>query len=388
MIWVLTVSLVLGCSGGAGPAAPESPDAAPQGFVAVGIVTAGEEIPSTLEVFLGESRRAIAHNSQVVFSSTRSGSQTVRIAGVATLCELVGSAERQVTVVLRDTARVNYQIQCPVAGSDRLIVAIGANLFSMTEYATRARQLTSAVQNYFASISPDGSRIAFTTNRDGNEEIYIMKADGSDQRNLTSSSSTRDSWPKWSPDGTKIIFYSWAISAGPAAAEIYVVSASGGPWTRLTSNGALDADPEFSPDGRRIVFMSERDGNQEIYVMNADGTAPIRLTNDPGRDGTPTWSPDGNRIAFATTRFAAAGTDAYEIAVMNADGSGFVRLTNHPEIDVNPVWSPGGQRIVYNHRLGPGDYDIRIINADGSGDRALLQGNGNQQAYAWRVLQQ
>jgi TolB protein len=276
-------------------------------------------------------------------------------------------------------------MQCPTAGPDRLIVFIDGNLYSMTEYGSRMRALTAAPQNFHSSISPDGWRIAFTSNRDGNNEIYVMNADGTNQENLTRSPATREWWPRWSPDGTKIIFYSWNTEVGPTSGEIYVMDSGGtGPWTALTANNALDADPEFSPDGQRIVFMSERDGNQEIYVMNADGSGTVRLTDAPGLDGTPRWSPDGSRIAFATSRFGAA--DSYDIVVMNVDGSGLVRLTDDPEIDVRPIWSPDGKRILYTHRVVPGNIDVWIMNADGSARRVVLTGAGNEQADDWGII--
>ncbi len=133
----------------------------------------------------------------------------------------------------------------------------------------------------------DDTKIAFTSERDGNREIYVMN-----------------------PDGTNPI--------------------------RLTTHPTLDVDPSWSPDGRKIAFSSNRDGNWEIYVMNADGTNLVNLTNHPEIDINPAWSPDGKKIAFASWRDVG---DA-EIYVMNADGKKPVRLTDHPAKDYWPAWSP------------------------------------------------
>ena len=179
------------------------------------------------------------------------------------------------------------------------------------------------------TFSPDGTKIAFTSTRDSNGEIYIMNADGSNQTNLTNSP-LRDRWPSFSPDGTKIVFASNRDSdpqvfgqEGPD--EIYVMNADGSNPTRLTNNPARDTEPAFSPDGTKIAFVSRRDNNYEIYVMNTDGSGQTNLTNDSADDVNPTWSPDGTEIAFLSNR-----DGSVQVYVMNVDGSGQTRLTNNP----------------------------------------------------------
>ncbi|MEP6477628.1 MAG: hypothetical protein ABJC60_10180 [Actinomycetota bacterium] len=150
--------------------------------------------------------------------------------------------------------------------------------------------------------SPDGSRIAFVgwiAGADGemasaNRDIYIMRADGSQLRRLTTSLSD-DETPEWSPDGTSL-----AYASNPSSdefsdeVEIWSVSVAGGEPTRLTENRVWDAEPTWSPDGRRIAFYSFEDGR--IWVMNADGSEPRPLSRDPGFFA-PQWSPDGSLIA-------------------------------------------------------------------------------------------
>src|SRR5438874_925420 len=152
------------------------------------------------------------------------------------------------------------------------------------------------------STAPSGGRpaagqIAFTSDRDGNVDIYLVHADGSGVTRLTNNPA-RDFWPVWSSDGTKIAFHSERDGNG----EIYVVHADGSGLPNLTNNPAWDAAPAWSPDGTKIAFHSERDGNGEIYVMNADGSNPLNLTNNPGWDGFGAWSPDGTKIAFNRER--------------------------------------------------------------------------------------
>ncbi len=99
--------------------------------------------------------------------------------------------------------------------------------------------------------------------------------------------------------------------------EIYVMNPDGTNQTNLTNNAAEDFEPAWSPDGTKIAFTSRRDGNYEVHVMNADGSNPVNLTNNSAQDGEPAWSPDGTKIAFTSLR-----SGNYETYVMNADGSG------------------------------------------------------------------
>jgi len=119
--------------------------------------------------------------------------------------------------------------------------------------------------------------------------------------------------------------------------EIYVMSADGTNPIRLTNSLGSDIQLNWSPDGTRIAFISNRTGQYEIYVMNADGTGVTQLTNNTVPDGTawPSWSPDGTKIAFQSqTNFA------NDIYVMNADGTGVTQLTNSPGVDYVPDWQP------------------------------------------------
>jgi WD40-like Beta Propeller Repeat len=117
--------------------------------------------------------------------------------------------------------------------------------------------------------------------------------------------------------------------------EIYTMNPDGSAPTRLTNNPAFDALPHWSPDGTKIAFETDRDGNVEIYTMNADGTNQTRLTNNPAVDELPDWAPDGTKIAFDTNR-----DGNQEIYTMNADGSSQTRLTNNPAVDQDPNWQP------------------------------------------------
>ena len=146
----------------------------------------------------------------------------------------------------------------------------------------------------------------------------------------------------WSPDGTKIAFSS---DRDGGLQEIYVMNADGSGQTRLTITSAYNFFPSWSPDGAKIAFTSSRNGGFQIFVMNADGSGQTNLSTVPvGEDIAPAWSPDGTKIAFTSSRDASR-----EIYVMNADGSNHVRLTSNVADEGAPNWQPAPASGPTNH---------------------------------------
>ncbi|MDQ4120177.1 MAG: DUF5050 domain-containing protein [Acidobacteriota bacterium] len=235
-------------------------------------------------------------------------------------------------------------------------------IFMMDADGSNQTNLTnnSAANDANSAFSPDGSKIAFTSNRFISDDIYMMNADGSNQIRLTNDAAY-DDIPSWSPNGTKIVFSSGRTGNG----DIYLMNSDGSNQIRLTTHDALDYAPKFSPDGSSIVFYSNRDGDYEIYVMNADGSNQTRLTNNSVSDGFPAFSPDGSKIAFVTDR---GGN--YEIFVMNDDGSNPVNLTNNPAGDYYPAWSSDGSKIAFETSRH-GYSEIYLMNADGTNPTRL-----------------
>ncbi|MFC2006008.1 PQQ-binding-like beta-propeller repeat protein [Chloroflexota bacterium] len=207
-------------------------------------------------------------------------------------------------------------------------------------------------------IINDIPKIAFVSDRDGDEEIYIMDTDGSGLTQLTNNSEV-DRDPRWSPDGSKIAF--WSQRDGNS--EIYVMNSNGSNQTRLTNNEDMDIEPSWSPDGTKIVFSREMLGtanNKHIHVMNADGTNTTQLTQGATvNDRTPDWNPDGSKIAFSRTS-PEYGVNS-EICVMDADGSNITNITNSEYDDWGPRWSPDGTKIAFEY-----NGDAWTINTDGS----------------------
>ena len=256
---------------------------------------------------------------------------------------------------------------------------------------------------HFGNQSLGSPEIVFSSNRNGDYDIYMMDLDGSEQTRLTSdpgdevlavispdngkiafsrgpassahSFSIMDASPTgsvyttidggyaaYSPDGTTIVFSSKLH--GGSYYSIYVTNADGtGSPTRLTHEQfGDDLCPTFSPDGTTIVFSSRREGGYGLYIMNVDGTELTRLTFAPSgqSDLEPSFSPDGSQIVFSSNC-----TGNFDIYAINIDGSGLTQLTNTSGDDICPSFSPDGSRIVFSSNR-TGNYDVYLMNADGT----------------------
>jgi Tol biopolymer transport system component/polyisoprenoid-binding protein YceI len=245
------------------------------------------------------------------------------------------------------------------------------DLEALAPGAVPARLTNNQIGDYFPAWSPDGSKIAFVSERDRNTDIYVMNADGSAPTRLTRNA-WRDSRPVWSPDGTRIAFVS-----GDERTDIYMINADGSGQVKLTDSFVADQDPVWSPDSSRIAFVSG-DMNTEIHVINAGGSENRQLTSASGLDVSPVWSPDGNMIAFRSHRDGNS-----EIYLMNADGSGQVNLTNHPADDEFPAWSPNGSTIAFASDRD-GAFDLYLMNANGSSVARLIDDPAEAGGPVWQ----
>ncbi len=223
-----------------------------------------------------------------------------------------------------------------------------------------------------AAPTENTGMLAFTSERDGNMEIYLMDSTGAEVVRLTNNPA-EDYWPTWSPDGAQIAF----ASNRDGDFEIYVVDADGSNPQRLTTATGNDLEPAWSPDSMQIAFMVHQNGRSDIYTMQTDGSQRQKLTENTRNNYLPKWSPDGTQIVFVSERDGNP-----EIYIMNADGGNQTRLTHHPSEDSYPAWSSLGDRITfYSDR--DGRRELYAIDIGGSNPRPLTQDNAAVWVSDW-----
>ena len=313
---------------------------------------------------------------------------------------------------------VNGQVTADVLVYD---VATATRIFGNRYAAPQAdvqlisRRIADDLLRYIAmEQGVSDSLVAFVSDRSGYKEVWLMKADGSNQQQFTNERSLVTA-PTFGARGTEIYFTSyrqfnpdlygmrldrsnsWMISAQPGGnfspawheanqrlaavlmkdgnSEIYMMDRSGGGRQRLTNHRAIDASPVWSPDGSRIAFTSQRAGSPQIFVMNANGSGVQRLTFQGNYNTEPAWSPDGTRIAYVSRI-----RGVQQIMVMDVATRTPTQLTNQGNNE-DPTWAPNGQYLAFSSNR-TGRWQIYRMRADGS-QQVQLTSQGNNISPSW-----
>jgi TolB protein len=257
--------------------------------------------------------------------------------------------------------------------------ADGYGIFSVAANGGPVRQLSIPLKESigFPRYSPDGSSLAVIgEDATGTEELFVTDPEGRNPRAVAPSPGAREGAPAWAPDGRRIAF----ASDRDGNWEIYDVGVDGEGVRRLTHDPAQDLAPAYSPDGRTIVFSSDRtsDGELHLFAMDADGSGVRQITSGAS-ESAPDFSPDGRRVAFVRQQRGEA-----DIWVADADGMNAMPLSSEARIfEYTPRWSPDGEWIAYE-RYEHEYPDLFLVRADGSDRRRLTDTGSYAGAPAWR----
>ncbi|HJZ11254.1 MAG TPA: Tol-Pal system beta propeller repeat protein TolB, partial [Acidobacteriota bacterium] len=221
------------------------------------------------------------------------------------------------------------------------------------------------------------SKIAFSSDRTGNREVWMMDYDGYNQRQITVSKTVNLS-PDLSPDGKKIVYSTYKPTENIVSQVIVLYGIYTGEKKTLFSKGSLNSAPAWSPDGNRITFASNVNKHTDIYVINTDGGGLRQLTFGRSIETSPAWNPKSGQIAFTSDR---SGNPM--VYVMNDDGTNEQRITFVGEYNESAAWSPDGSKLAYVSRSGS-IFDIYVVMDMSSGVvRRLTQNELSNENPVW-----
>ena len=250
-------------------------------------------------------------------------------------------------------------------------------LDSVTELTQLTTNLTADTNPV---MSPDGKKILFVSQKQGNDDIFLTDINAQAHQQITVSPSN-DRNPTWTPDGKSLLFDSdrlgfsaiFRIDLDNTRIVKHVVvrgtndydpdvSPDGTKIAFSTGDGILccanidggkvyqiaeGTNPQWSPKGYQILFTSKKSGNMDIWMVNPDGQDLTQLTIDTAEDKSPSWSPNGKTVVFASER-----TGNFDLWLLDFTSNNLIQLTNHPGDDENPVWSPDGKYIYFDSEKG------------------------------------
>ena len=312
----------------------------------------------------------------IYFVSNRAGSSDLWVQRIDRDGKLVGEAEALTSGVGMRSASLS-------ADGTKLVYAQGreiTNLWRVPFRSDRPTNWSDAEQLTFdqsaiecVDLSPDRTRLAFSSDRGGHHNIWTMPAEGGPMEQLTFD--VMPNWcPMYSPDGTELLVYSFRGESR----DIWIIPATEGLPKQISHQPGDTMSPTWSPDGTRIVFYSNEGGHADIWTMSVEGDDVRQITNDASPDEFPIWSPDGEWLLFGSRRDANGQNRIWRVP---SNGG-----TPAPVTDVNgsgPRYSVDGSRIYF--RDGERLRFVEHVFADGS-ERTIADFSGKRGALSTKAL--
>lgn len=283
-----------------------------------------------------ESGAALAGASELEWSSDR---PTVAVVGNDGTVEAVGFGHARLTATTRWGRSATAEIF--VVGDVVFSANRGAGIFGIYQLSLRdpsmiAPLLADSFQNVQAALSPDRTTVVFSSNRQGDFDLYLMDPDGQNIRRLTTQPGA-DGDPAWTPDGRRIIY----TSTRGGASQIVSMNADGTDVRPLTTSGGGNTSPAVSPDGKTIAFISGRDGNDELYQMDLDGGNQVNLSHTREKESSPRFFPNGD-LAFA----AEMRRNGWQVVRTASGDTARTVLATNPQPVTSIALSPDGAQLV------------------------------------------
>jgi TolB protein len=251
-------------------------------------------------------------------------------------------------------------------------------IYRMDLITKQVKNLTNnPAQDMNPQLSPDGKKIIFYSNRTGTNQIYSMNLNSKKVTRLTNNAAD-DYDPSYSPDGTKIVFKS---TRSDGIGDIFVMNADGSEQKNITplEHETEEWDPLFSHDGSKIIYVVREDGDNntdEIYMMNIDGSNPIELTSNDVPDWYPAINPIGGEIVYTSTD---PETNTDTTFVMEDDGNNKKQISHISGYSNDPSWNLEGNMIIFIHKVNKdkGNYDIYTMDEYGKDIKKVFSTNSD-----------
>ena len=315
------------------------------------------------------SSQNVQTDETVLINDLSEGSHQMELSGLSDNCSVSGNNPITISITAGQTTTSTLSVNCKDILKNEIVFHSDRDgdfeIFVMNADGSNPRQITNnTYRDQYPVISNDGMQIAFTSSRNGADSIYVMNADGSNIKPVTdySPSQGNPTIPSWSDDDEKLVF-----------SGVYQVNVDGSNRKHIQSG----LEPDYSPSGSRIVMTDE----YLLYTMNYDGTGMKQLNTYNSAVDTvyyPRWSPDGSK--FAVSQLV---DGYYNIYTLNSDGTGGTYIYGQKyDEELFPSWSPDGQYLIFETNR---DYNTEIyrINSDGSGTVTNLTANPAEDGGAY-----